>query len=81
MSDLEKYERVNRCETLAELQKCILDFADENEEIQGRTRNFDAKKMSALAEVYFQYPESTPPNVVTREFGLRQQLMYIRYYS
>lgn len=76
---LERYERVNKCETLEELQQCILDFADENGEIQGRSRKFNANSMKINAEGF--YNGHLSPNVITREWGLRQQLMYIKYYN
>lgn len=83
MSDLEKYEAVNKCETFEEFEKILLNFADEKTgKIQGRTREFDAKQMVHNAKIYYEDgDESLIPNVVTREFGLRQQLMYLKYYK
>ena len=78
MSELEKFQRVNKAETILELQQCILDFAV-NGQIQGRTRLFDAQKMSNNLKLYFS--NNAPPEVITREFGLRQQAMYLKYYG
>lgn len=76
---LERYQRVNKCETLEEIQQCILDFADKDGKIQGRSKTFNANSMSINAEGF--YNGYLSPNVITREWGLRQQLMYIKYYN
>jgi len=82
MTDLEKYEAVNKCETIEEFEKVLLSFADESGRIQGRTRTFDANKMAENARIYYNDDmDELSPNIVTREFGLRQQLMYIKYYK
>jgi len=79
MGELQKYQHVNQCETPEQLYQCILDFADENGQIQGRTRKFDAQQMADGAKSYFD--KISPANVITREYGLRQQAMYIKYYT
>lgn len=43
---LENYELINHCETVNELEEAILKLADKDGAIKGRTREFDAKKMS-----------------------------------
>lgn len=77
MNNLEKYEAVNKAETLSELAEVILSFADENGLIQGRSRKFRAKEMAMLCIDF----KRNPPNVLTREFGIRQQAMYLLYYG
>ena len=79
MEELQKYQRVNQCETPEALYQCILDFADQDGQIQGRTRKFDAQRMADNAKLYFS--DQMPPNVLTREYGLRQQAIYIKYYN
>lgn len=73
------WQQVNACETVEDLKKCILDLADANGDIRGRTRYFDAKDMADNVDgvidcVY-------PPNVLTREFGIRAQALYLREYN
>lgn len=81
MTELEKYERVNKCENIDDLVQCILDFAVDGR-IQGRTRGFDAERMASLCRDYYNDETNTMfPNVITREFGLRQQAMYLKYYK
>lgn len=77
MTELEKYEAVNKCESFEELAKVIESFADENGEIQGRTRKFNAEKMSWFCRNF----TMGQPELLTREFGIRQQAMYISYYN
>ena len=71
------YDKVNKAESLEELASIILELADENGMIQGRTKQFDANKMSEYCRNFKDYI----PNVLTREFGIRQQAMYICYYE
>ena len=77
MTDLEKYKRVNKCETLEELAGIIIMFAEDDGMIQGRTRRFSAHQMAKDCLDFC----SAYPNTLTREFGIRQQAMYISYYS
>lgn len=73
MNREEKYDAVNTCETLEELSKVILSFADSDGMIQGRTRKFKAKKMAHGCMAV----GILSPNVLIREFGIRQQAIYI----
>lgn len=78
MTELEKFHAVNKCETPEDIYDVILSFADANGYIQGRTRSFDANQMVKGASFYFS--DLAAPNVLTREFGIRQQAMYIKFY-
>jgi len=77
MTDLEKYNIVNKCETFEELALVIESFADKSGHIQGRTKMFDAKDMANNCRNF----SMGYPNILTREFGIRQQAMYISYYN
>ena len=46
LTEIQKYELVNACDTAEELSKAILALADENGLIQGRSRSFGAAKMA-----------------------------------
>lgn len=76
MTNLEKYEAVNKCETLEELADVIRSFAVD-ELIQGRTRKFSAEKMAKFCEDY----NPTKHNTLTRKFGIRQQAIMILFYE
>lgn len=79
MTDLEKYELVNKAESIKELEDAILACAEENGQINGRARPFDAKWMaSRVAPVV---KEEGYPNNLTRRFGIRQQALYLREYK
>ena len=79
MERLEIYELVNKCETLEELSKVILEIGGESGLIQGRTKVFDANKMAQACLNYnLTYPMI---NTLTREFGIRQQAIYICTYT
>lgn len=78
MTELEKYQAVNACETKEDIYDVILSFADQLGYIKGRTRSFDANQMVKGASLYFS--GLTGPEVMTREYGLRQQAMLIKYY-
>jgi len=77
MDNLRKYEKVNECDTLNQLALVIESFADENGKIQGRQKQFDAKKMAENCRNY----NLGIHNSLTREFGIRQQAMYILFYT
>jgi len=76
MTTLDKYEQVNKCETLEELALVIETFADEDGMIQGRERKFNSNNMASACRVF----QFQPVETLTREFGIRQQGMYIRHY-
>lgn len=78
MTELEKFQIVNSCETPKELADTIIKLADpETGRIQGRRKDFDSTRMSiCVGPVIY---EGAPANLLTREFGIRQQALYIRY--
>jgi len=77
MDNLEKFKQVNKTKTLEELAGFIRGCADELGMIQGRTRKFDANRMAYYCENLYNFS----PNLLTREFGIRQQAIYILYYE
>jgi hypothetical protein len=79
MTELQKYELVNQCETQAQLSDVITKFADSEGMIQGRQRKFDAGKM-IIGLNYFMTDEM-PANVLTREYGIRQQAIYLKTFN
>lgn len=78
LTDLQKFEAVNACETLNQLADVIMLFANEDGQIQGRRRMFNAEKMATACKTF---KDHNYPNALTREFGIRQQAMYIKYYT
>lgn len=74
---LEIYDKVNQCETLEQLSEVIESLADDKGMIQGRARAFSAEKMAWSCLNY----DKMNKNVLTREFGIRQQGIYILYYT
>jgi len=78
MNELEKFKLINACETSAELCVAILAIAEEGI-IIGRKRAFDANNMALFAMGVIL--GKATPNVLTREFGIRQQALYIKYYT
>jgi hypothetical protein len=78
MTELEKYELVNKCETVEELANAILKVSG-GIEIKGRQQNFDAEKMSKRVDQVIN--GNLIPNVLTRQYGIRQQALYLKYYN
>jgi len=78
MTRLERYEKVNACETFEQLADVILSFCDADGNILGRRYQFDGKRMAENCRNFKELPR---PNPLTREFGIRQQAMYIDYYT
>lgn len=78
MTDLEKFELVNSCESIKELQNAILKIG-ESGLIEGRKRIFDAEKMANCVPTIVK--ENGYPNYLTRKWGIRQQALYLREYK
>lgn len=79
MTKQDAYETVNKCETYEELAESIRKIGVHGM-IQGRIRTFESEKMAKVCEIFDRFMKLGLPNVLTREFGIRQQAMYI-YYS
>jgi hypothetical protein len=79
MTELQKYELVNQCETPLQLEDAIAKFADSEGMIQGRQRKFDAGKM--IIGLQFFMDNEVPANVLTREYGIRQQAIYLKTFN
>jgi hypothetical protein len=79
MTQLEKYEAVNQCEFVKELQDLIISFADKSGQIHGRNKIFNAQEMAN--KVPMVVDGIIPANVLTREYGIRQQALYLAYYN
>lgn len=78
MTHLDKFEMVNQCETAEELTNAVRAIADpETGMIKGRLREFDSQRMSGYVSLVVY--EDAPANLLTREFGIRQQALYLRY--
>jgi len=79
MTELETWQEVNQCETMQHLAFIINKLADPEGMIQGRERKFDAAKM-IIGLNHFMADEM-PANVLTREFGIRQQAIYLKTFN
>jgi hypothetical protein len=79
MTELEKYQLVNRAENAEQLKQAILSIADENGKIEGRGKSLDAKGQSENVDQFM--TGSKFPNYLTRSYGIRQQALYIAYYE
>ena len=80
MELLEKYELINKCETAKELADAIIAISNpETNMILGRKKTFDAIKMAENCHSVIK--RGFPPNRLTREFGIRQQALYLKYYN
>ncbi len=76
MTELQKWQEVNQCETPEGLAFLITSLADEKGMIQGRERDFDASRMATGLQFFME--DEAPANVLTREFGIRQQAIYLK---
>jgi hypothetical protein len=80
MSELEKYEMINSCETVEALSKAILRLTDPTTGfIQGRIRKFDGVKMASVVGLVVN--QNGLHNWLTREYGIRQQALYLKTLS
>ena len=79
MTELETWQLVNQAETQTQLAFIINKLADPEGMIQGRERKFDAAKM--IIGLQFFMEDEMPANVLTREFGIRQQAIYLKIFN
>jgi len=78
MTHLDKFEMVNLCENAEELTNALRAIANqETGMIKGRLREFNSQRMSGYVSLVIN--EGAPANLLTREFGIRQQALYLRY--
>ena len=79
MTELETWQMVNQAETTHDLAVIIDKLTDPEGMIQGRERKFDAAKMIIGLNLFMN--DEMPANVLTREFGIRQQAIYLKTFN
>jgi hypothetical protein len=77
--ELQIWIGVNSCETPQALSEIIISLADDQGKIQGRNKKFNAEEMSEY--VIGVVLGDIQPSVLTREYGIRQQALYLREYK
>ena len=78
-AELDKYQLVNRCQTIEALENAIMAIGSENNGmIHGRTRLFSAKNMSSYVREVVSL--ALPANLLTRNYGIRQQALYLSFF-
>ena len=78
MTELETWQLVNQAETQEQLALIINKLADEEGMIQGRSRKFEAGKMIIGLDLFM--TDEIASNILTREFGIRQQAIYLKHF-
>lgn len=76
MTELQKWQAVNQCKNGKALHDLIIQFADSEGMIHGREREFSATKMADHVHDVLQ--NDYPSSLLTREFGIRQQAIYLK---
>ncbi len=79
MTELETWQLVNQAETQAQLADVITKLTDSEGMIQGRARKHSAAEM--IIGLSFFMADECASNVLTREFGIRQQAIYLKHVS
>ena len=81
------YDLVNNSETIEELVLVMAAIGKKyGGKIPGRTKDFDVEKQISNAKLFYKISLENEyivedANIVTRSFGLKQQLIYITYYT
>ena len=70
------WQLVNQAETPQNLASVINKLADSEGMIQGRIRKFDAEKMIIGLNMFMK--DEMPATVLTREYGIRQQAIFLK---
>jgi len=77
MEELELWKKVNAAETSEQLKEAILFISDFTAgTIQGKTQEFNAQKMAEYVKPVIK--EGWNMTLLTRQYGIRQQALYIR---
>lgn len=76
---LDYFIGINRSESKEDLLRNLKEYADEDGFIKGVSKKLSLDKLTRGIEGYFD--GTLNPNYITRELGLRQQAMYIKYYE
>lgn len=79
MTELETWQLVNQAETTQALAFIINKLADPEGMIQGRDHKFLAAQMIIGLNLFME--DTMPANVLTREFGIRQQAIYLKTFK
>lgn len=78
MDELEKYKLINKAETIEELKEAM-EAISEKGMIKGRRKSYMANEMIAMVD--FIYNDNYPLNFLTRNYGIRQQMLYLLHYN
>ena len=78
MDELEKYKLINKAETIEELKEAIKAISEKGMN-KGRSKSYMSDKMIAMVD--FIYNDNYPLNFLTRNYGIRQQMLYLLHYN
>lgn len=79
MTEIAKWRLINSCETVSDLEDAIIAIANPLGLIDGRARQFDAKYMASWVRCIVN--DSCDPRYLTRNYGIRQQALYLKQYA
>lgn len=79
LTELEKYELINKCENVTELEDAIITIGGTNNTIVGREKQFKADYMASFVRCIVN--DTCDPRYLTRAYGIRQQALYLKHYS
>jgi hypothetical protein len=78
MTELETWQLVNQAETQDQLADVIAKLTDSEGMIQGRVKKHNASQMIIGLNLYMK--DQIASNILTREFGIRQQAIYLKHF-
>lgn len=80
MTDLQKYNLINRSETPEELKQSLKQIAKNNNNmIPGRRQDWSLEEQLRAVDIIT--GGTLMYNLLTRTYGIRQQMMYIMHYA
>jgi hypothetical protein len=80
VSELSIWKKINSCKTVEDLKQTILDTWGDNGVIDGRTNQFSVPEMIYMIDRFeedWQAGSEIFRSLPTRNYGIRQQLIYI----
>lgn len=81
MTELEKYELVNSCESPRQLEEAIVAIAlsSPDGKITGNSRIHDGQLMSTFVLAVIN--DGCAASYLTKKYGIRQQALYLKHYN
>lgn len=78
--ELEKWKKINSAQTVEDLKEAIFNIAEKGI-IKGSCKDLKASDQVLFVQVIYDNYSYDNLNLLTRSYGIRQQMMYLLHYK